>query len=286
MLRRLGFFIVLFLWLIVAIWPGYYGWEYYITPLQERPFMELHQLLKPTGLIGHGYGIAGSLFMFIGVSTYSIRKRVPFFQNRGRLRTWLTFHIFLCTSGPILVLWHTSFKISGLVAISFWSMIIVVTSGVLGRYVYNRIPKTEEGHFKTVEFIEGEQSRLKRNIESYVHFNEQQEAELGLHAAALKFTSPWMALYTAIVFDISGLFRWSRDQRLLKSLQIGSHEQSELLGLIKSYRWRTRQQFLIEPLQKIFGYWHVFHVPLATIMFIILGVHVAVAILFGYTWVF
>ena len=274
------------LWLIIVIGPGAYGWEYYITPYQERAFMDLHQTLKPTGLIGHGYGIIGSLFIMIGVLSYSLRKRIKFMKNWGKLRNWLTFHIFLCTSGPALVVWHTTFKFNGIVAISFWSMVIVVLSGILGRYVYNRIPKTEDGHFRTVKFIESDQLNLRTQINQLVKLNEQQESLLGLQTMALRFKSPWFALGTAIKFDISGVLNWRRDQKVLQGVSINSGDKSGLLKLLKSYRWRTRQVFLIEPLQKIFTYWHIFHIPLATIMFIILAVHVAVAIVFGFTWIF
>lgn len=265
--------------------PGYIGYDYYVTPLQDRPFMELHELLKPTGLVGHGYGIFGSLFLVIGVATYSIRKRSRWMQNRGKLRYWLHFHIFLCTAGPALVLWHTTLKFNGIVAVAFWSMVIVVTSGILGRYVYKRIPKTEEGDFRNVKFIETEHSKLRDQIKNYIDLNEHQEAKLGLQAGTLKFSSPWIALMTAIKFDISGLVQWKRDQNFLNDLELDNHQKSELLALIKLYRWRTRQHFLLEPLQKIFGYWHVFHIPLAAMMFIILAIHIIVAIIFGYTWI-
>jgi len=49
---------------------------------------------------------------------------------------------------------------------------------------------------------------------------------------------------------------------------------------------RLQQQVLIQmPFQRLFGYWHVFHLPLAAIMFIIMFLHVGVAIAFGYFWV-
>lgn len=285
MLKKAGISLSIILWLAIVLLPGYFGYDYYRTPLQERPFLDAHDLLKPTGLIGHGYGIIGSLFLFVGVSTYSLRKRVRRMQNLGKLRNWLHFHIFLCTAGPALVFWHTTLKFNGIVAVAFWSMVIVLASGVLGRYVYNRIPKTEEGHFRNVKFIEREQFKLRSEIQNYIELSNSQEAELGLQAGTLRFKSPWAALLTAIQFDLKGLVQWRRDQRFLMNLELSSDQKSEVLGLIKTYRWRTRQHFLLEPLQKIFTYWHVFHIPLATIMFIILGVHVVVAILFGYTWI-
>mgnify|MGYP001552970145 FL=1 len=273
-------------WLGIVILPGVYGWEYYMTPVPERPFTELHDQLKPTGFIGHGYGVIGSLFMIVGVATYTLRKRVAWFAKWGKLRSWLRFHIFLCTTGPALVVWHTSFKFQGVVAISFWSMVIVVASGVLGRYVYKRIPKTEDGYFKSVQFVVDEKLALRKELDAMVSLSPVQESMLGLTAGQLKFTNPWAALYAAILFDVRGLFSWSRDRRVTTELALSRQERESFRSLVRRYRWRTRQEFLIEPMQKIFGYWHVFHIPLATIMFLVLAVHVFVSILFGYTWIF
>jgi hypothetical protein len=273
-------------WLGIVVLPGVYGWEYYMTPVPERPFTELHDQLKPTGFIGHGYGVIGSLFMIVGVATYTLRKRVAWFAKWGKLRSWLRFHIFLCTTGPALVVWHTSFKFQGVVAISFWSMVIVVASGVLGRYVYKRIPKTEDGYFKSVQFVVDEKLALRKELDAMVSLSPVQESMLGLTAGQLKFTNPWSALYAAILFDVRGLFSWSRDRRVTTELALSRQERESFRSLVRRYRWRTRQEFLIEPMQKIFGYWHVFHIPLATIMFLVLAVHVFVSILFGYTWIF
>ncbi|PTM09728.1 MAG: hypothetical protein DA443_07935 [Bacteroidetes bacterium] len=273
-------------WLGIVVLPGVYGWEYYMTPVPERPFTELHDQLKPTGFIGHGYGVIGSLFMIVGVATYTLRKRVAWFAKWGKLRSWLRFHIFLCTTGPALVVWHTSLKFQGVVAISFWSMVIVVASGVLGRYVYKRIPKTEDGYFKSVQFVVDEKLALRKELDAMVSLSPVQESMLGLTAGQLKFTNPWAALYAAILFDVRGLFSWSRDRRVTTELALSRQERESFRSLVRRYRWRTRQEFLIEPMQKIFGYWHVFHIPLATIMFLVLAVHVFVSILFGYTWIF
>lgn len=46
---------------------------------------------------------------------------------------------------PILVLFHTTFKFGGIVSIAFWSMVIVVLSGVVGRFLYIRLPRDWQG---------------------------------------------------------------------------------------------------------------------------------------------
>lgn len=274
------------LWLTLVLAPGVVGWDYYSKPLEERAFHEMHEQLKPTGFVGHGYGIVGSLFMLIGVGTYSLRKRVSWMQNLGKLRSWLRFHIFLCTTGPALVLWHTSLKFQGIVAVSFWSMVLVVASGVLGRYVYNRIPKTEDGKFRNVEFLRDEQRETRRRIGALIELSPDHERQLGLSAGALNLRSTWSALLEAIRFDVNGLVHARGDRAFFASRRLDSGVQEQLVPLLRDYRWKTRQQVLLEPLQRIFTYWHVFHLPLASLMFLILAVHVGVAIVFGYTWIF
>ena len=56
---------------------------------------------------------------------YSVRKRVGFLRRLGPLSRWLDGHIFLGVFGPLLVMLHSSFKVQGLVALSFWSMVAV-----------------------------------------------------------------------------------------------------------------------------------------------------------------
>src|SRR5512137_374223 len=133
---------IVFIALITLI---YNGLSYYGLSIEERVYHPDHPLLKPSGSLGHGFGIVGSLFMIIGVTSYMARKRYRFLSRMGVLKHWLEFHIFLCTLGPILVLFHTAYKFGGLVAVSFWSMVAVFLSGIIGRFIYLQIPHTIEG---------------------------------------------------------------------------------------------------------------------------------------------
>ncbi len=92
--------------LIFLFWQGR---EYYNVPLEERYFHNDHQSLKPSGIMGHGLGIIGSLLILIGVISYMLRKRYRPLFRYGSVKHWLEFHIFLCTLGPILILFHTAF---------------------------------------------------------------------------------------------------------------------------------------------------------------------------------
>ncbi len=140
------------------------GWTYYHLGLEERAFHPDYLSLKPSGPWGHGLGIAGSLCMLAGVGSYMARKRVRSLSRLGILRHWLEFHIFLCTLGPILVLFHTSFKFGGLVSVSFWSMVAVFLSGIAGRFIYIQIPRTIEGREMSLQEVRTVKDDLERQI--------------------------------------------------------------------------------------------------------------------------
>ena len=62
----------------------YIGFSYYNTVLEERFYHADHTWLKPSGSLGHGLGILGSLLMLIGVSSYMIRKRFRSLSRFGQ----------------------------------------------------------------------------------------------------------------------------------------------------------------------------------------------------------
>ena len=130
--------------------------DYYVLPNYERPFHPRYENLKPSGYESHGIGILGTAMIMAGVVLYSTRKRVKFFSRVGKIKNVLEFHIFLCLLGPMLVMYHTTFKFGGIVAVSFWSMMAVAASGIVGRYLYVQLPKGIHGNELTVKELEEE----------------------------------------------------------------------------------------------------------------------------------
>ena len=121
------------------------GLSYYTTPFSERPHLEDHRALRPAGIRGHAYGLVGSVMILL-LLLYSVRKRARGLQRFGTPAQWLEVHISFGIIGPLLIILHTAFKVQGLVAVSFWSMIAVALSGVFGRWLYLQIPRNLAGY--------------------------------------------------------------------------------------------------------------------------------------------
>jgi len=275
------------LWLGVAGVALLSGLDFYLLPGQERAFSPLADLWSPTGLYGHGMGIVGSAMILIGVFGYSARKRFALLARFGQLRHWLSVHIFLCTLGPFLVLLHTTFKFGGIVSIAFWSMAIVVASGVFGRYVYARIPKTVNGRFLGLRAIQERALELSALIAARTGVP---RAEIeGLVAAPVPSThaeSLIGAMGAAFASDVRAMGQRRALRTYLKRRAVPLELHAPVVAMDAERRRLLRQALLLQPFQRLFRYWHVIHLPLATVMFIVLGVHVTVAVMFGYTWIF
>ncbi|GIK60175.1 MAG: hypothetical protein HND39_10745 [Ignavibacteriota bacterium] len=272
----------------VAILLGVNGYQYYSTPLEERFFSSQHELLKPSGYWGHGFGIIGTLMMIIGVSTYMIRKRYRKFFNFGYLKHWLEFHIFLCSVGPVLVLYHTSFKFGGIVSVSFWSMVLVVLSGVVGRFIYVQIPRTIQGQELSINELSSMKEDLAKRIRTVLSEDASTLSEFERISSADRYKA--FNLSAAIGFIFRDYFDLKKVMRLLGKrmvwLGINPTERKELLTMAKSEIIVARRIAFLRTFQKLFHWWHIFHLPFAITMFVIMIIHVAVTIIFGYKWIF
>jgi len=271
---------------IVLITLIYKGISYYSSGIAERVYHPDHLLLKPSGLIGHGIGIAGTLFIIIGVSSYMARKRYRFLSRIGILKHWLEFHIFLCTLGPILVLFHTSYKFGGLVAVSFWSMVAVFLSGIVGRFIYLQIPHTIEGRELSLNEVRGMKTDVavvlrnsyKLDDETYNLLVDSIQKKAGLYRK------------NAIIRYIGNYLRDMKTlrnvRRLLKYSELKGTEKKIISGLIKDDMNLNQKIERLDTMQNMFKYWHVIHSPFALVMLVIMLIHVAVTIVFGYRWIF
>jgi hypothetical protein len=265
----------------VTAYLAYTGYSYYGISLEERFYHPQHNWFKPSGAFGHGLGIVGTAMILIGVFFYIARKRYNLVLKGIRLKYLLEFHIFLCTLGPILILFHTAFKFGGIVSISFWSMVAVVLSGVIGRFVYIQIPRTIEGRELTLNEVKGMKAGLTANLKNSV-------IDDNLRNLIMSFTSGQES--SGKTSFLSQYFENKRtigiiSKELLKR-KVQKKQRASVMKMLQeeiSLGYKIRR---LQTMQKLFKYWHVAHLPFALIMLIVLIVHVVVTLSFGYKWIF
>ena len=205
--------------------------------------------------------------MLIGVSVYILHKRYNILGRRVRLKYLLEFHIFLCTLGPILILFHTAFKFGGIVSIAFWSMVAVVASGVIGRFIYIQIPRTIEGRALSLSEVQNMKTDITHILRDQYQVNDA-DINLFVNYASNKQMS------------------LSPIKQVIKSHNLSKTDRKKLLKMLQGERSLSKKIARLETMKRYFKYWHVAHMPFALIMLVIVIIHIVVAFTFGYKWIF
>jgi len=264
-----------------------YGVGYYTTPLVDRPHLAQHDLWKSSGLIGHTLGIGGSL-MVILLLAYVVRKNVRAMQSWGNIRHWLNVHMWMGVTAPLLLTFHSTFKVGGIVAISYWSMIAVALSGFVGRYIYIQIPRSISGDELSLAELEDWDRAMVEAMRKTVGVSDelidrlqrvighQPSSGKGVLATLLG----WIASDIAMPFRLLALRRELAGRKGLER-----REFSRLIRLARRRAILRRRMAFLRRAQKALHYWHVIHRPFALVMVIIMFVHITVSWLFGYRWI-
>jgi len=262
---------------------GLGGWRYYAAPLDVRATMELHRLLRPSGLVGNTLGIAG-LSLMVLMHLYTLRKRVPSLAWMGPVTFWLELHIFCGVLGPILITLHTSFKFNGIVSVAYWSMVVVMLSGFVGRYLYVRIPRSIRGRELDQREVADrlteldaslDASGLSPSLRERIDRFERQEvpsAESGTSWAGLLFGEVRMQL------RLAGLIRAVRRETDDRAIA------DSAVALIAEHATLLRRIAYLKKTRTLFDLWRVYHKPLAVLAGVIVVAHVAVVWYFGYAF--
>lgn len=272
--------------LCAVIAVGSAGWAYYILPLNERPFSPEYNTFKPSGTVGHALGISGATLITVGVAMYSSRKRIRALWKLGKLSRWLEVHIFMCLLGPLLIIYHSTFKAGGIAAISFWTMLSVASSGIVGRFLYALIPRDSAGAELSGEQVIAELNKLSAGVASHPG-----------GAALLKEIQGLFSAYTPAHGFVDSLRLWLRLRRANHSLKtlarrvshsktLSHREAVAVAGAIRAHGLLLQKSLVSAKIASAFHYWHAVHLPFTVIMFITLAVHISVAIWLGYAWIF
>jgi hypothetical protein len=214
-----------------------------ITAIYLLAYRQAGTFPRASSLVGHGIGILGFILMLMTATLYSIRK-MSSDARWGSMAGWLRFHMVAGLVGPYLVLLHTSMRFHGVAGVAMLMTIVVVISGLVGRYIYTAVPRT-------VATSEPAMSAVDRRIEgSEVSSMAAADSASG---AAVALDMPPMASNRPAESPAVSAERRSLDQRLA--------------GLV------ARRGALAT--------WRAVHVPLVLALFVIVLVHMAGALYYA-----
>jgi cytochrome b561 len=114
-----------------------------VTALYGVAYSQASAFPAASSFIGHGIGIVGFILMLLTATLYPLRK-LRTDARWGSTAAWLKAHMVMGLVGPYMVLLHTAMKFNGLAGLAMLLTVVVVVSGLVGRYLYTRVPRTLE----------------------------------------------------------------------------------------------------------------------------------------------
>jgi len=237
---------------------------------------------EPNRGIWHPIGWIGSV-SFITMMLYSFRKRIGFMQDVGPLRYWLDVHMFLGITGTLLITAHSTYKVGGIVSLSFWSMILVTSSGFIGRYLYIQIPRSISGNELRMDEIESLMSEINVKMERVS--GKDHELLRYFELVSGPKSAPEMSLPRAIFAilgnDIANRWRLLRIRYEISRIKkMPRFVKRHLYKLVREKGKLTSSVNFLSASHRLLHYWHVFHKPFAIIMFLVMFLHIAIFYLF------
>lgn len=273
---------------------GIYGASYYILPMDQRPYSDKHELLKPSGSIGLKLGVLGTVLFFI-IFLYALRKVIPWLGRLGTARHWMDFHVIAGISAPIVIAFHASFKFHGIAGVAFWIMLAVAISGVVGRYLYSQIPRSlTAAEVSLSELQENERALAEYLLVQSVFSEEQLRGALRIPTREqVRSIGPLAAIARMLVLDVEMPFRMARLRRQsgdragrIKSLgglmPTGNTEVEEIVGIVRQKASLSKRVLFLDQTQRVFHLWHVIHRPFSYAFALLAILHIVVVMGFGF----
>ncbi len=240
--------------------------------------------------LGYNLGLAGGLMM-LALLLYPLRKRFKFASKMGALPKWFRWHMLLGILGPLTIIFHSTYHVyipylhpigSPNAAVAMFSMLLVAGSGIFGRFFYTKIHHGLYGRMSTLD-------ELRSNLESSEDLKavlnaapdigktlEDFRTRVDAHARQSGygfmnfFTVGFqtMKLSRSLPQQIGLVMQAQAEVNDLDAGRFADMEQrvADYQKMIVSYLNAVRDGSQFSTYERLFSWWHIFHVPLVYLM--------------------
>lgn len=245
---------------------------------------------KPGDDFGYNLGLVGGIMMLL-LLLYPLRKRWSFIQNLGFLPTWFKWHMVLGILGPLFIIFHSTYHVyipylhpTGSInaAVAMYCMLLVSGSGTFGRFFYTKIHHGLYGRQADIKEIEAEMEREGdlKSLYTFAPHVEQALADFRARGEAMtKHTGYGFGNFIRIGFEASSLVRrLSREihelmRQQAREKQFDAQQMAGMEAMYQDYREKLiayvraiRDAAQFRTYERLFSWWHIFHIPLVYMM--------------------
>jgi hypothetical protein len=276
----------LVLLLLVPLGITLAGLPYYLLGPGERLRSALHPWLKPSGTVGLALGITG-FAMFLFMWLYPLRKQVRWLAWTGSVPSWMRVHTVTGLVLPVLIAVHAGWRFEGLIGLGYWAMLLVSMSGLIGRYLYVHIPRSQSGLEMTLDDVTNERRAIVTRIaaatgmvpaavERALLIAPRRDPRAGARPGILHLLTSDFARWR-----VAGELRRAWSNSASGRARLDRRALDDVMRLARREMALSQQVQLLGATRRFFALWHVAHRPVAITALLAVFVHVVIAVVFG-----
>lgn len=233
--------------------------------------------------LGYALGIIGGSLMLL-LLLYPLRKRLRVMDRFLSIKFWFRVHMLFGLLGPIAILYHASFSIGSLNStIALFCMLLVASSGLIGRYLYVKI---HHGLYGARTLISEYQIMAEKKREILIRVLPHGEKIIGeLEALEKISTTQAHGLIHSLRLQKMTKNETKRISKLVRSIlrheykkgnRISRKAANVIRHSIEEYFSAVKRGADLRVNERLFSWWHILHFPLFIMMLLTGIVHVAV----------
>lgn len=244
--------------------------------------------LSPEDGLGYALGIIGGSMM-LSLLIYPLRKHVRWARILGSVRGWFKAHMLMGVIGPVCILYHCNFQLGSMNGnIALFSMLLVASSGLVGRYFYTRIHYGLYGRKADLEHLGSDAAMLRGDMEQIFEVSPTLKNNLTLlekqtmqlphgfigslaHVISVSLKSHWYGMFAILQLRRALDVIARRDQLQGENLRRLRDASRFYLG---TYLVTIRRVAGLTFYERLFSLWHVLHLPLFVMLLLSGIIHV------------
>jgi hypothetical protein len=244
--------------------------------------------LTPVSGIGYWLGIVGSSLMLL-LLLYPLRKRMRSLRGIGSVTSWFHAHMILGVVGPVVIMWHANFKLGSInCSVALITMLVVAISGVIGRYLHRKINMGLYGRKAEAQEVVADADELLGFLGSDTENADVMVVQLNAFAQLGTRTPngilaglvllPYINWRGAIIrkrlIDYARQVIAIEGRRRGRSQQVRRQQLAGVTDFVTQHVAAVRRAAAFALYERLFGLWHIFHLPLFVLLVIVAIIHV------------
>lgn len=267
---------------------GFIGYCLLIAALAAGWLLRNDGVIRPEDGLGYWLGIIGGSLMLLLVF-YPAGKKSKFLRRIGLSRHWFRIHLMFGLIGPLLVLYHCNFRVDAINSkVALYCMLAVAISGIVGRYIYDRIHRGLYGTRTTIEDLRNEVAESMENSRGLAAILPNVVKELHTISAEVlgdKYTRS-MGVRRSIVWTFKHHYvramlriKINRELRARSVVSETIRGNAGELRVVANHYVRSQVRLMrrvaqLSFFERLFSLWHLFHMPMFILLVISASVHV------------